>query len=334
MEQAMGRPIRAFERGSPSMKRENLVGVILAAGKGTRMAPFSQRFPKPLLPICNRPILEYQIEYMKRAGVREIIIVIGHLGYAIARHFGDGDALGVKIRYVEQEETLGIAHAMGRLEPYITSPFLLFLGDIFFITEDLSVMIDLLLERRASAVLAVKEEKDPEAIKRNFAVILNEEGYVKRVIEKPRYVTNSLKGCGLYLFDLHIFDAIRRTPRTAMRDEYEITDAIQILVDDGFPVVVSNIVHKDMNVSFPHDLLLCTLEELKHQQKQSLVGEACTLHPDVQLEHAVLGNGVRVEAPIQIKESMVFSHTVITTKADLERCIVTPETLIECKYFF
>ena len=109
------------------MDKRDLTGVILAAGKGTRIAPFSQRFPKPLLPICNRPILEYQIEYMKNAGIREIIVVIGHLGYEIAQHFGNGRNFGVKIRYVEQEETLGIAHALGRLEPYISTPFLLFL---------------------------------------------------------------------------------------------------------------------------------------------------------------------------------------------------------------
>lgn len=316
------------------MQPEHLVGVILAAGKGTRMAPFSQRFPKPLLPVCNRPILEYQIEYMKKAGIREIILVIGHLGYSIARYFGEGESLGVKIRYVEQEETLGIAHAVGKLEPYVSSPFLLFLGDIFFITEDLSVMIRELWEKKASAVLAVKQEEDPDAIKRNFAVLLNEEGYVKRVIEKPRYVINPLKGCGLYLFDLHIFDAIRRTPRTAMRDEYEITDAIQILVDDGFPVVVSDIVKKDMNVSFPHDLLLCSLEELKHKGKQSVVGKDCEMHPDVVLEEAIIGDGVRITEPIRVRQSLIFSNTSVTTNEDLERCIVTPETLIECKYFF
>ncbi len=316
------------------MQSEHLVGVILAAGKGTRMAPFSQRFPKPLLPICNRPILEYQIEYMKRAGIREIILVIGHLGYSIARYFGDGDALGVKIRYVEQEETLGIAHAVGRLEPYISSPFLLFLGDIFFITEDLSVMIRQMTEKEASAVLAVKMEEDPEAIKRNFAVRMNEDGFVTRVIEKPRYVTNRLKGCGLYLFDLHIFDAIRRTPRTAMRDEYEITDSIQILVDDGFPVTTSNIVKRDMNVSFPHDLLLCSLEVLKHQGQSHVVGKNCELHPDAVLDQAVIGNNVKVTQPIRIHQSMVFNNTTVSTQADLERCIMTPETLIECKYFF
>jgi len=316
------------------MSRERLVGVILAAGKGTRMAPFSERFPKPLLPICNKPILEYQIEYMKNAGITDIILVIGHLGYAVARYFGDGESLGVKIRYVEQEETLGIAHAVGRLEPYIGSPFLLFLGDIFFITEELSVMIDLLLDKGASAVLAVKKEEDPEAIKRNFAVLLNEEGFVKRVIEKPRYVTNPIKGCGLYLFDLHIFDAIRRTPRTAMRDEYEITDAIQILVDDGFPVVVSHVVKKDMNVSFPHDLLLCSLEELKHRGENSVVGHGCEIHPEAVLDQAVIGHDVQITDPILVRQSLIFSNTHVEISEDLERCILTPETLIECKYFF
>jgi len=310
------------------------VGVILAAGKGTRMAPFSQRFPKPLLPICNRPILEYQIEYMKKAGIRDIILVIGHLGYAIARHFGDGDSFGVRIRYVEQETTLGIAHAVGRLEPHISSPFLLFLGDIFFITDDLSLMMNRMLEEKASAVLAVKREKDPEAIKRNFAVLLNEEGRVKRVIEKPRYVTNSIKGCGLYLFDLHIFDAIRRTPRTAMRDEYEITDAIQILVDDGFPVVAADIVREDMNVSYPHDLLLCSLEELRHRNQPYLVGKDCGLHPGVRLERTVVGDRVRISTPIRITDSVLFPDTVVDSPVDLDKYIVTPETWIDCKYFF
>ncbi|MCP4753548.1 MAG: hypothetical protein GY866_21885, partial [Proteobacteria bacterium] len=231
----------------------------------------------------------------------------GHLGYSIARHFGEGESLGVRIRYVEQEETLGIAHAVGRLEPFITSPFLLFLGDIFFITDELTAMTSLLRERNASAVLAVKHEDDPSAIKRNFAVLLDDEGYVKRVIEKPRYVTNPLKGCGLYLFDLHIFDAIRRTPRTAMRDEYEITDAIQILVDDGFPVVVSDIVREDMNVSYPHDLLLCGLEELKHRKITSLVGEGGQLHPGVELDQAIIGDRVRISTPIRISQSLIFS---------------------------
>ena len=73
------------------------------------------------------------------------------------------------------------------------------------------------------------------------------------MIEKPRYVNSQLKGCGLYVFDPHIFDAIRRTPRTAMRDEYEITDSIQILINDGYVTHHHPIAERDLNLTKPAD---------------------------------------------------------------------------------
>ena len=85
----------------------------------------------------------------------------------------------------------------------------------------------------------------------------------KKVIEKPGYLVHNIKGCGLYLFDLHIFDAIRRTPRTAMRDEYEITDSIQILIEDGFLVKQLTIVKEDVNLTVPDDLIKSNMWMLK-----------------------------------------------------------------------
>ena len=120
-----------------SEREAPFLGVILAAGRGTRMAPFSNSYPKPILPICNKPLLVYQIESMRAAGVRDILIVIGHLGYEIVKVLGSGEALGVRIQYVEQASTLGIAHAVMQLERYIDRPFLLFLGDIFFDTRNI-----------------------------------------------------------------------------------------------------------------------------------------------------------------------------------------------------
>ena len=210
-----------------------LTGVILAAGKGVRMFPFSEHYPKPILPVCNKPILAYQIEAMKKIGIDEVLVVVGHLGYKIVDALGNGSRYGVKIQYVDQGDTLGIAHAVYKLEDKINTPFLLFLGDIFFITQDLKTMISVFDPNEVSGVLATKIEEDPKAIARNFSVILDKKGYVKRLIEKPKHIQNNLKGCGIYLFGLDIFDSLRRTPRTAMRDEYEITDAIQIMVDDG-----------------------------------------------------------------------------------------------------
>jgi dTDP-glucose pyrophosphorylase len=294
------------------------------------MAQFSARLPKPVLPICGMPLLQHQIEHMKRLGIREITIVIGHLGYEITKRLGDGSALGVSIRYVEQKETLGIAHALGQLESYLSGPFLLFLGDIFFLTDDLSSMLDQ-VANGAGAVLAVKEEKNQEAIKRNFAVILDDRNQVRRVIEKPRYIPNNLKGCGLYLFTLPIFDAIRRTPRTAMRDEYEITDAIQILIEYGIPVRIAPVVKWDVNLTYPQDLLRCNLEHLRWLGKEAWVGAHTTIHPEARILRSVVDEHVVVKYPIRIQESLVLPNTTVSTEIDLEQCILTPEGIIDCR---
>ncbi len=315
------------------MSMENTVAVILAAGKGTRMHPFSSNYPKPALPICNKPLLQYQIEMFRELGITEIIIVIGHLGHEIAQTFGNGEALGVKIKYVEQTKLLGIAAAVGQLEPYISSRFFLILGDIFFQAENIEAMLKKMDDLGASTVLAVKTEHDQEAIRRNFTVLFNDDKSVRRVIEKPRYVTTKVKGCGLYLFDLNVFDAIRRTPRTAMRDEYEITDTIQIMVDDGLAVYTDEVVKWDVNLTFPSDVLTCNLFELERRGLNQLIGDKTRIHPDAELHNVVVGNDVLIEHPIKISNSIIFSGTNVTSIHDIEQFIVTPEHQIDCRNF-
>jgi dTDP-glucose pyrophosphorylase len=309
---------------------QKLLGVILAAGKGSRIQPLNLYLPKPLLPVCNKPIIQYQLEDMRNIGVRDVIIVVGHLKEEIISYFGDGSSLGLRIRYVEQQETLGIAHAVAQLEHVVDSPFILFLGDIFLVPKDLQSMERMFWERRAGAVLAVKREKNPEYVRRNFAVILHASGTVTRVIEKPRYVTSDLKGCGVYIFDLAIFDAIRRTPRTAQRDEYEITNSIQILIDDGFPVYPAEVIDWDMNITFACDLLECNCNQLQRLAKPYLIGENTTVHPGAILEGSVLGDNVTVEHPIKIKDSLILSGSHVTSTQDLQRMLITPEVSIEC----
>jgi dTDP-glucose pyrophosphorylase len=307
-----------------------MVGVILAAGKGSRMYPFSHKFPKPLLPVCNKPLLEYHIEAMVGLGIRDIFVVIGHYGFEIVKALGNGERHGAELHYIDQEETIGIAHAVGKLEPYIQAPFLLFLGDIYFQTGELSRMLTTFRQGDVSAVLATKEERDPAAIRRNFAVIEDEAGYVRRVIEKPRHIVNTLKGCGLYLFDLHIFDAIRRTPRTAMRDEYEITDSIQILIDDGFKVKSQCVVEEDTNLTFPADLLSLNLAVLRRSRQESCIGRNVRLHPAARVRSSVIGDGAQIENAIQILESVVLSGARVQSRRDISQAIVTEDQVIPC----
>jgi dTDP-glucose pyrophosphorylase len=282
------------------------------------------------LPVCNKPIMQYQLEDMRDIGVREVIIVVGHLKDEIISYFGDGSSLGLKIRYVEQKETLGIAHAVARLENEVDSPFILFLGDIFLVPKNLQTMERMFWERRAGAVLAVKREDNPEYVRRNFAVILHASGTVTRVIEKPRYVTTNRKGCGVYIFDLAIFDAIRRTPRTAQRDEYEITNSIQILIDDGYPVYPAEVIEWDMNITFACDLLDCNRSQLRRLGKPYLVGRNTTIHPQATIEGSVLGDGVTLDEPIAVRDSLVFSGVHVAGGRNLERMLLTPDFSLDC----
>jgi dTDP-glucose pyrophosphorylase len=305
-----------------------LLGVILAAGKGTRLLPFSERYPKPILPILGKPLLQYQVECLRELGVRRVIIVIGHLGFEIVRALGDGRQLGVEIEYVDQGRTLGIAHAVSTLEPLVDRPFMLFLGDIFFVHDDLQRMVAMLGQDDVRGVLAVKDEPSIEAVRRNYVVREDEEGFVKRVIEKPQHPASRLKGCGLYLFDPVFFDAVRRTPRTAMRDEYELTDAIQIFVDDGHRVRAARVIRDDLNLSYPADLLDINLKLLGDR---NLIGKDVRLAPGCRVEHSVILDRATVMHPIEIRDTLVLPGVTVTATSDVRRAIVTAEGVIECR---
>ena len=303
-------------------------GVILAAGTGSRIQPLSLSFPKPLLPICNKPVIQYQIEIMIRLGIKKIFIVCGHLKKGLQDRFQDGRDLGVTIQYVEQEKPLGIAHALARVEPYVDRPFLLFLGDIFFITKDMHEIVNPFENRQACGVLAVKQEPRPEYIKRNYAVLVHESGMVKRVVEKPRYISNNLKGCGIYFFDLPIFDAVRRTPRTAMRDEYEITSSIQILIDDGYPVFPAEVIEWDMNITIVDDLILSNLKMLDLLHRESEIGMNVHYHPEAEFVHSVIGHNAVIEHPITIQDSVVMPETTVSSTSDLKNVLIMKDRVI------
>lgn len=310
---------------------DELMGVILAAGKGTRMRPFSEHFPKPILPVLGKPLVAHQLETLAGLGVGRVVVVIGHLGHEVVRTLGDGSRYGVRIEYVEQEETLGIAHAVSRLERHVDRPFFLFLGDIFFETENLASMAERMTSGRGTdGVLAVKREEDPEAIKRNFIVITDENGWVSRVIEKPRHARTNLKGCGLYLFDLAFFDAVRRTPRTAMRDEYEITDSIQIFIDDGYRVEAAEVVLSDVNLSYPADLLELNLRLLEDSGSDNVLGESVRLEPGAVVERSVLMDGVTVRSGACLRECLVFPGVDVRDGRNRTRTILTPDNEIPC----
>ena len=176
-------------------------GVILAAGRGSRIFPLSDGFPKVLLPIFNKPILEYQVEAMRNAGVKEIIIVIGATGEKIKKHFGSGARFGVKISYVFDKNPQGIASSLLLTKNLVRGPFVLFLGDIFIPKMEFSQSIELFNKYHADGLIIAKRERNLEKVKRNFAIYVNRSNRVLNVEEKPKRPRSNLKGYGLYLFN-------------------------------------------------------------------------------------------------------------------------------------
>lgn len=307
------------------------LGVILSAGKGSRIDPLNARFPKAMLPICNRPILEHQLDQMKSIGIREVLVVVGHLKEPVMRHLGDGSAFGVSVRYVEQQQTLGIAHAVMQLERHVERPFLLFLGDILYVPRDLGSMVEIGSATGASVVLAAKRETQREAIYKNFLIDADGEGRVWRVVEKPRHLVNDLKGCGIYYCQPQFFDAVRLTPRTALRDEYEITHAIQIAIDLGQKVHVAPVVEWDLNITFPVDILEGNRYWRELIGARNVVAADALLHPGTRLEGAVLGAGVRVRNPILLEDVVAFEGTDVTSSEDLSGCLIFGEQVVRCR---
>ncbi|MEE2713705.1 MAG: sugar phosphate nucleotidyltransferase [Planctomycetota bacterium] len=309
---------------------DELVGVILSAGKGSRIDPFNAHFPKPLLPIGNRPIMGHHLETYRGLGITKCCVVVGHLMDRIINHFGRDANAGLDIRYVEQNDILGIAHAVGQVEPYVDGPFLLCLGDIFYLAEDIDRLVTRYEQGDVAAVLAVKEEDDPDIVRRNFSVEVDDDGFVARVVEKPREPASLLKGCGIYLFGPEVFDAIRRTPRTALRNEYEITSSIQILIDDGHKVAVEPVIDWDLNVTFPGDLLDGNITYLRHLGLDNLIDETATIEDGVTLTRCVVGAGARVKGPGKLADCVVLPGTVVDAGQDLRRALVSPGLVSRC----
>jgi len=297
------------------------------------MYPLTEHYPKCILSICNKPLIVYQLEMLAELGIRDVTIVVGHYGSAVAQTTGNGEQYGLNVTYVDQGEALGSAHALGRLEHNIKDPFVLFLGDIFLGNASLSLMVDAFRRNNVNAMLGTRIEQDAKAFSRNFAIIEDNSGSVKQVIEKPQRSTSKVKGCGIYVFDHHIFDAIRRTPRTAIRDEYELTDSIQILIDDGLHVAHASVIEEDFNLTYACELLYLNMSQLRRLHQRRIIDKNSVVPNPELLEYSVVGEGVTLHEGVPVRNSVIFANTVVDSVEPIENAIVTPENSVYCRPF-
>ena len=316
------------------MPAQTYEGAILAAGEGSRMGLFGSDVPKPLAPVCNKTLIAYQLEAMRDLGMSDVHILVGRRGGQIEQAIGDGSKYGLRVRYAEQQERTGLARAVGELESCVNAPFVLMLGDIFFESSKLDEILLEFENSGGAAAIAVKHETDAEALKKNFSVKINDDGNVIEVVEKPRDTTETLKGCGIYVFDTAIFEAIRITPRSPLREEHELTDSLQVLIDGGHVVRAAAVVDWDVNLTYVDDLIECNVHQLRRLNKSSLVGADCTLDDSVELVDSVVGDRVTISGPARLERCVVTSDTSLSTTGDQREwnnAVITPAGVLQRK---
>ena len=213
-------------------KKEGFVmkAIILTAGEGTRMRPLTVTKPKTMLQVGGKPILQYNVESLRDAGINEITMVVGYREEVIKDHFKDGSDHGVNINYVTQEERLGTAHAIGSTKNLVDGKFIILNGDIIVDPELIEDLIQKYTSENARSILVLAEVDDPSS----FGVVEIDGDKITKIVEKPApgEAPSNLINAGIYIFDDHIFNAIELTEKS-QRGEYEITDSLQIQMNDG-----------------------------------------------------------------------------------------------------
>lgn len=207
-------------------------GVILAAGKGTRLYPVTHHIPKPLLPLANRPTLHYAFDRLKEMGITEICIVVGEMGPQMRQELGDGSAHGISLNYVTQTEPKGLAHAVGFAKDFVgEESFVLYLGDAIY-SEGFQKFARRFAECGCANLSIVKPVDDPS----RFGVANVDGERIVKLVEKPKEPESNLAMAGLYFFGPELWSVLTDLEPSG-RGEYEITDAIQMLVDRGHTVL-------------------------------------------------------------------------------------------------
>jgi len=273
-----------------------MYGVVLAAGRGFRMRPLTDRRPKPLLPVGDRSLLEQVFDTAVDV-VDEFVVVTGYRGDAIRESIGESYR-DRPVTYVEQEEAKGTAHAIAQAAPVVDDDFLVLNGDVV-----VDASLPRVLANADGPAVAATEVIDPRA----YGVLSTAaDGSLTKIVEKPANPPTNLANVGCYAFTPEVFEYIDRTPESE-RGEYEITTTIELLLDDGHRIDVAPYVGTWLDVGRPWELLeaneLALTELGSDEAIAGTVEKGVHLHGSVVVEDgALVRSGAYIEGPVLIRE--------------------------------
>jgi glucose-1-phosphate thymidylyltransferase len=292
-------------------------GLILSGGKGTRLYPLTYTRAKQLIPVANKPVLVRVIEAIHEAGVNEIGIVVGQTAPEIEEALGDGSEWGVKLTYIPQNSPDGLAHAVQISQDFLQGEsFVMFLGDNV-IEGGISTLIRDFADNDWNSQIVLKEVENPSA----YGVAkLRPDGSIEQLIEKPKNPPSNLALVGIYMFDEQIFEAVNSIQPSA-RGEYEITDAIQWLIEHNYTVFPH--VHKGwwIDTGKPTDMLEANSHVL--EEISPTIAESAEIDAE-----STIDARVTVQDGAKIINSIVRGPTIIGKNTIIENSYIGPFTSV------
>jgi glucose-1-phosphate thymidylyltransferase len=309
-----------------------LKGLVLSGGKGSRLRPFTYTNAKQLVPLANKPVIFYTIEQLVESGITDIGVVIGDTGEQVKAAVGDGSQFGCKITYIQQDAPLGIAHGVMIARDFLgDSRFVLYLGDNFLMGGIRSYV-----ERFAASDCASQILLHPVANPEAFGIAAMDGGRVARIVEKPKEPMGNLAVIGIYMFAPAVHEVIARlTP--SWRNELEITDAIQGLIDGGLRVDAEVLDRYWIDTGKMDDMLNANrvvLGELRPRCEGS-VDEKTRVYDPVVIEAGAIVEDSVLRGPLIIGRDTVVTgsyigpNTAIDARCRIKGCRIEDSMVME-----
>lgn len=317
-------------------------GIILHGGHGTRLRPLTHTGPKQLLPIVNKPMSQYCVETLVKAGIVDIVFIIGGVGSDKVRdHYGNGERFGAKFTYIEQDSPRGIAHAISLCRNFVgDEKFIVFLGDNIIQREINQYVINFQRSNSAASLLLC-EVKNPS----QFGIAEIKNNKIIKITEKPKIPSSNLAVTGIYFLTPYVFEIIKKL-KPSWRNELEIADALQILIEEEKEIVFEIITDFWKDTGTPNDIIEANkfiLEKMQDSFKGKKEEGAILEGKVIVDDGTIIKSGVKIIGPAIIGKNCVIEKNAIIGKnisvgdnSRLSDCVISdsiimPNCIIEGK---
>lgn len=307
-------------------------------GHGTRLRPLTHTGPKQLLPIANKPMSQYCIESLREAGITDIAIIIGGLGSnKVQEYYGSGESFGVKLTYIQQDYPRGIAHAIRLCKEFIDNQkFIVFLGDNILkrSISDYAINFE---KSDSDASILLCEVNNPT----QFGIADVKDGAIKKIMEKPKNPPTNLAVTGIYFLTPIIFDIIDRL-KPSWRNELEITDALQMLLEENHKITYYMVTDYWKDTGTPHDIIHAN-QVILETMKPYFYGkreEGVSISGNVMVgDNTLLKTGSTIMGPVIIGKNCIIDsgthigpNTSIGDESKLSKCDIEDSIIMSgCK---